>query len=204
MDRIFSVYTLHDGSTNRIFYVGKALYTRRRYHTHMAEARHGHECHRCRKIRKLLAAGVSIVQTIVYQTLDEDDALAHEAELISLLGKERLTNTADGGRGPTGYHHTDEWKAAQRERFRGRPIPEEQKRKLSEAQIGRRMPDERRAKLSAAHTGMKRSPEHRANIRRAMVTRMAPPEVRQQQAEYARQGWVKRHAPPPDQLRLFD
>lgn len=82
------------------FYIGKG--TKRRVFAHENEAKSGHECHKCRVIRKVWREGGDIQRYILFTTSDEQDAFSYETEMIALHGRENLTNKTDGGEGVHG------------------------------------------------------------------------------------------------------
>lgn len=93
---MFYVYILARPN-RKPFYVGKGKGIR--VFTHEDEARRGCECPKCQVIRAIWKRGREVQKYIVYTTPDETDALRYEAELISGIGRHRLTNQVDGGGG---------------------------------------------------------------------------------------------------------
>ena len=88
--------------------------------------------------------------------LTDDEARAAEIELIARYGIENLLNISTGGEGSRGFKHTQEHLQKMSKRFKGKPLSEEHKRKISESNKGRKrkpLTDEQRAKLSASLTG---------------------------------------------------
>jgi len=92
-DQGYYVYTLSapDGT---VFYVGKGC--RGRILDHEREARRGHRCYKCNKIRKIWRTGGEVKPAIVFTTPSEAAAYNYEAELIGHIGLTNLTNTAPG------------------------------------------------------------------------------------------------------------
>lgn len=104
----FYVYILARPS-GRPFYVGKG--TRRRVFDHDAEARSGHQCHKCNVIRKIWKQGGEVQRYTVFTTDDQDEAYAYEAEMIALIGRKNLANGTDGGVGGRGRAFFDATRA---------------------------------------------------------------------------------------------
>lgn len=96
----FYVYLLLDPDRHP-FYVGKGLGGR--ILDHEREAKNGHDCPKCDVIRAIWSAGGQIGRAIVFETDDEQEAFAREAELIEQYGLTTLTNKVAGGRGTRGY-----------------------------------------------------------------------------------------------------
>lgn len=97
----FYVYILVDGEAP--FYVGKGQ--QKRAYTHRNEARRGHACHKCNKIRKLWREGRDYVERIVFETNNEQDAFDKEVALIAEIGSRNLCNLTAGGEGATTAEH---------------------------------------------------------------------------------------------------
>lgn len=96
----FYVYTLAEPDideygSSRVFYVGKGC--KDRVHEHEPEARKGHKCHKCNRIRKIWASGKGIEKNIVFETDDEILAFRYEVQLIAKYGLKNLTNVEPGG-----------------------------------------------------------------------------------------------------------
>src|SRR5260370_11538749 len=103
-------YAYPDGS---VFYVGKG--TKGRIDGHEHEAERGCQCRKCETIRQIWASGKTIQKRIVYETLDELDALEQEQNLISAHAGPYLTNIKDNlYRAQSRYHreYTGELAAA--------------------------------------------------------------------------------------------
>lgn len=145
----FYVYVLTrpDGTP---FYVGKG--TRYRIGRHERAARQGHDCYRCRVIRKVWRDGGVVGRHVVYRTDDEAQALAQEHALIAFIGRGVLTNHTDGGEGVTGclpYERTPEFRADAAEKARQNWTTE--RRTAWAAELRQRLADEsKRAELSAS------------------------------------------------------
>lgn len=96
-------YLLIDPRTGCPFYVGKGQ--RNRINAHHQEARRGHKCPKCAKIRKLWQEGRDYTRLIVFRSDDEQAALDLEVLLISGFRARgvKLCNLAAGGQGVSGY-----------------------------------------------------------------------------------------------------
>lgn len=73
-----------------VFYVGKG--TGSRINAHEDEASKECPCKKCMTIREVWASGNPVKKRIVFETLDEEEALAKEHELIQLYAGDCLTN----------------------------------------------------------------------------------------------------------------
>ena len=80
-----------------VFYVGKGRGNR--INDHERDARFGRMTLNCRIIRRILAQGEQIVKRKVYENLSEEEAFAHEIQLIAHYGRENLANMKEGGGG---------------------------------------------------------------------------------------------------------
>jgi hypothetical protein len=173
--RAFYVYILSrpDGSP---FYVGKG--SRYRIYAHDYEAKRGHDCHKCRVIRKIWRQGKEYGRTIVFTSEDEQEAFAYERELIALYGRATLTNSTDGGEGMSGCPVN-----------LGRVQPPEERAMRSIAQQGRVQSDEAREKIRQATLGNKRaqgavrSAETREKLRITSHERAVSEETRRRMSE---------------------
>lgn len=81
----------------KAFYVGKGK--GRRVFKHEAEARRGHECHKCSIIRKIWRQGGEVQRYIMLETDDEQEAFSYEVELIATYRRGELVNRTGGGEG---------------------------------------------------------------------------------------------------------
>lgn len=77
-----------------VFYVGKGVGIR--MHWHEEEARLGHACRKCDFIRSIWDRGGHIKKKIVFATLVEREAYAHERALIQKIGLSNLLNVHAG------------------------------------------------------------------------------------------------------------
>lgn len=147
----FYVYELRD-ENDMVFYVGKG--SGQRINTHEQKARHGEVCHRAHKIREIWARGGKVGKVIVWRTDCEREALTEEIRLISLYGREVLTNKTDGGDGTSNLAlEAREKIAASR---RGVIASEETRRRQREAKLGTKRTEETRAKISRSQSGVKK------------------------------------------------
>ncbi len=80
-------YAFPDGT---IFYIGKG--TRGRIDEHEREASYGCQCQKCEIIRSIWISGKPVQKRIIYETLDELDALEQELALIRSHAGPHLTN----------------------------------------------------------------------------------------------------------------
>lgn len=89
----YYVYTLAypDGI---VFYVGKGK--GKRITDHEKEALRGHNCPKCELIRSIWRDGGTVQRAIVFETDDEQAALAREMELIDSYGPDQLVNQRVG------------------------------------------------------------------------------------------------------------
>lgn len=92
---MFYVYTLSDPRSCEVFYVGKGRGDRVDHHER--DARAGKPGEKCELIRDILAEGLRPTKTIAARFIDESEAYAAEAEMISQIGLDRLTNVYPGG-----------------------------------------------------------------------------------------------------------
>lgn len=130
------------------FYIGKG--TNRRYNSHLIESRgfsnrKNNNKSNIEKIRSILNDGMEPVIIKYRINLSENEAYEIEGKLIFLLGKKinkkgPLLNYADGGKGPTGYIHSDAHKEKMRIISSGKKHTEETKNKLSADRIGEKNP----------------------------------------------------------------
>lgn len=88
----YYVYTYaHPDGT--VFYVGKG--TNGRIADHEREARGGCRCRKCHVIREIWESGKPVQKRIVFETLNELEALEHEKTLIDLYACSQLANVRD-------------------------------------------------------------------------------------------------------------
>jgi hypothetical protein len=162
----FYVYEHWRPDEGVIFYVGKGQ-KRRAWDTHRGRNR----WHKF-IFAKLKAIGMKHEVRIVHKGMKEVDALAKERELIAqwrALGAD-LVNLTDGGEGPSGLVHSEEWKASMAVKMLGRKMSDEARAKLSASMtgntngLGKKKPKHAIDAVKAFHTGRKRTPEQCARI----------------------------------------
>lgn len=118
------------------FYVGKGH--GKRMDSHEREARRGCTEPRHKKIRSLWSKGQSVQKVVIFETENEAEAFEMEKDFIGLIGRGNLCNCTDGGEGPSGLVHSQDFI----ERFRRMMTG-------NKYNAGRRMSPELRAKLRA-------------------------------------------------------
>ena len=169
----FYVYAHHEADTGRLFYIGKG--SRRRAWSSCSRNRHW----------RAIASKHGFTVTILQRGLNEADALALEASLISAQPPGILATYTAGGGGISGYRHTEATKARMSAARAGRPLSEASRARLSATIRGR--PDliaARRAAFSAS-TNPAKSDAGRARSSDRMRTNnpMSDPEIRRRMAE---------------------
>jgi hypothetical protein len=172
---IFYVYEHWRPDESVIFYVGKGQ-KRRAWDTHRGR----NPWHKF-IVAKLKRLGLKHEVRIVHKEMTETAALAKERELIAhwrALGAD-LVNLTDGGEGPSGLKHTEEWKQALSKRMTGYKHSAESRAKMSAAAmgntkgLGKKKPQHVIDKVAAANRGKKRTPAmnaHMSEVRKANPT----------------------------------
>jgi hypothetical protein len=180
------------------FYVGKG--TGRRVFDHDTEARSGHDCYKCRVIRKIWRSNGEIQRYTVFTTDDEQEAYAYERELIALHGRKNLTNGTDGGEGAGSRVVTAAERALRREyrkamwqdpEYRARMTAQsralaatpEWREKVSELAKARLADPAERAKMSAQQRKRYEDPAEHAKQSAVNHIRWADPAQRERLAE---------------------
>lgn len=113
----------------------------------------------------------------------------------------KLMNYTDGGE--KGYRPTEKKVGANRGRKFG-PMPEETRRKISEANKGRKAgahSSELAKRNAAAMRGTTLSAEHRRKVSEGVRRAQSDPEVRKRMSEGTKRGAAKRHAPTDETKR---
>jgi len=121
---------------------------------------------------KLSRIGMAVDVRLIAMCLTENDAFALERERISFWRADGvdLANITDGGDGPSGRKHTEEWKLANSERMKGRKPSAETRAKMSAAAIGntkglgKKRPEEASRITAEKNRGKKRSAEVRLHL----------------------------------------
>jgi len=166
-EKKFYVYEHWRPDEDVIFYVGKGQ-KRRAWDTHRGR----NPWHKF-IVAKLKRVGTPHEVRVVEYFDNEEEAFRRESELISYwksLGAE-LVNLTEGGEGPSGRKHTEEWKQSLRVRMKGRRPSAETRAKMSAAAMGNQKGrGQKRSQtaidaVTAFHTGRKRSPETCAKIK---------------------------------------
>lgn len=93
----YYVYGLYEEDNEDPFYIGKGNI--RRPKMHFYEAKRGHKCPKCSKIRKIWASGKQVECWALVETEDEAFAYSEEIRFIAEYGIENLTNLTMGGEG---------------------------------------------------------------------------------------------------------
>ena len=163
---------LHCKPNGEPFYVGKGKRNRCREFAKRS-VRHKNE---------VAKHGVENIKVWVFPCESEKEAFAIEIQWIAQLRKEgySLVNISDGGEGPTGVKHTDEFKRKVSARHTGKVNSEETRAKMSKAKRGVPRPPrtaEHNAKVSTAMMGHSCSDETRRKIAATKVGKKRPPEV---------------------------
>ena len=181
-ENTFYVYEHWRPDEGVIFYVGKG------------HARRAYDWHRGRNrwhkfiVAKLRKSGLRVEVKIVHSGMPETDALAKERELIAhwrSLGAD-LVNLTDGGEGPSGLKHTEEWKQANSLRMKGRKMSPEARANMSRAAMGNK-----RA------LGCKRAPHLIEALRIRNTGRVVSQETRQKMS-VSKRGQVRPHTAEED------
>lgn len=137
MSTNFYVYGLFaPGRSPELFYIGKGQGHRSK--AHFRPSSKGRNPHKDRIIEKY----PECYDKILFENLSEVEAFEIERSLIA-ENKDSVVNLTEGGEGPSGYKHTEEWKAQASERTVGAGNPFyakthtlEARQKISEGQTG--------------------------------------------------------------------
>jgi len=155
-----NVYVLQDLRTGAARYVGQTQQSvRDRLYRHVAAANYGRSSKVSSWVRELLAEGVRPEAVLLAQVAlvdgDEEERLWIEDYLLD--GADLLNETV-GGRGSSGYKHSEESLIKVREARAQQVFDPEVNEKRAAALRGIPRPPEVRAKIAAGHLGKKRAP----------------------------------------------
>jgi hypothetical protein len=173
--KVFYVYELRDQGVP--FYVGKGRGDRIKQHLQSASLKK--HSHKNAKIKKMMSEGRQVEMEILSYHEDEACAFLEEIRIISLYGRENLTNNELGGQGSS-----------------GRIISEETRAKSSVAHKGRVKSPEECARLSAALMGVPFSEERKARLK--LLRKPMSEETRRRMSE-SRKG--KKRGPRPQWVK---
>lgn len=170
----FYVYEPWRPDTGVCFYVGKGQGKR------AFDMRRGRNRWHRSVTTKLLGLGLSVEIRIVDSGLQESEAFLREIERIAHWREQgfELVNLSDGGEGPSGLKHTEEFKIRVSEKLKGREFSPEHRAKLSafmkgrQHGLGKKRPQYAIDASASAQRGIKRTPEV---IGRLRAIRLANP-----------------------------
>jgi hypothetical protein len=204
--RLRKIYILTEPETGEVRYVGVTWGTlRKRRGCHIREARRGHHSHKCHWTRQLLNQGlepaIELLEVTEHWREREVFWIAHYRQLGA-----RLTNLADGGKGPQGCRMPPEEKAKRSAAMKGRKFSPEHRAAISRGQMGREVAPATREKIAASQTGrceapeaiakrsealrgVAKSAEHREKIRTALKGRPATEQQLANLAPRQTPGW---------------
>lgn len=178
-----------------IRYVGKTINLKSRLKNHLFNVNHSNGPHRKNWIKKLLSKNIFPVLTVLEISNNENWAEREKYWIRYLKNKgNNLTNISIGGRGiTTGRPLSEETKKKIGDANRGRRHTEETKKKIRAKNIGRILTLVQRKKLSeslkkADHSwkiGCKLSEEHKSNISVALKGKKKPLRSKEHAAKIA-------------------
>lgn len=107
----------------------------------------------------------NIKHEILYENLNNDEAIQREIELISKYKALGISyNCTDGGEGAS-IKHSKEWNEKISKSHKGKKISEESKEKMRIAHTGKSLSDSHKDKISKSLKGVKKSDLHCKNIK---------------------------------------
>jgi hypothetical protein len=184
----FFVYVLARGNANP-FYVGKG--SGDRVYDHDSEARGGHQCHKCRIIRKIWRQGGEVQRYIVFTTDDEAEAYAYEVETIALYGISTLANHSTGGKGgATGTIRSLETRAKMKIASKARMADPDVRTRMMQGNKAAHSTPEARAQQAAINRETWADLDIRARRIAGLKAASAAPEARARYAEINRRRWA--------------
>ena len=144
--REFYVYIHRKMDTGEIFYVGKGKGSRYKD----SSSRNKHWKHIVNKH--------GFAYEIIKDKLTEEEALSIELDKINDIGIDNLSNIVLGGKGASGWKHSDSAKKAISLFNKGKKLKSSTLEKMRVANLGKKLTDKHRLKLSLAKKGKARKP----------------------------------------------
>lgn len=142
MTKKYYVYILEIEGTGEIFYVGKGSGKRSKSHRTIAKDKKKNHYPVYCKINFLLKNGSDFRDRIIARFDTEEEAYNKEVELISIIGKDNLTNVTNGGDGSSFKKHTEESKKKTGDANRGRKHSVETIEKMRLAHLGKKFTEQ--------------------------------------------------------------
>lgn len=229
MNRKTYIYRLIDPRDGSVKYVGKTVNLKWRGKCHRSPQG---ESHCARWLKCLRAKGLHAVMEVIETVEAGGDWAQRERFWISYYKNtgEKLCNMSAGGEGWFGHRLSEEAKEKLRQRFKGRPIPAEQRAQISKTLTGKKQSPETIAKrdatirerygdkayiwneeaahkFHAATTGVTKSEDQRKKISQSLRGRKQSPKIvaKRMSSPYfmAISGTGKRHLPKstPEETR---
>jgi len=186
------IYTLSDPRTPEdVRYVGVTHCSpKQRLQQHLSHAKHPkYNYHSVHWLRTLIQESVIPIMQIIQEGVGPswEDAEKHWIRHYHEKGF-RLTNHAEGGRGPVGCVRTPETKAKIAAFLRGKKQSPELVEKRAASMRGRPLSQEAKAKVSAGNKGKKRTPKQLAALR----TARADPAWRERVSKANKETWQRK------------
>lgn len=187
----YKVYALLDPreSPPSIRYIGVTSgSTDNRLSLHISEAvRSDGERPKDAWMKELISENLEPMCLVLERLVPSQDWEAREKYWIEKYAGPALTNVARGGKGSPGAKRTEARKAEVGDFFRGRPLSEEHKAKISKAKMGHEVPPEVREAISEKLQGRVLSEDHRRAISQGNLGKKHTAESRQRISETRRQ-----------------